>query len=193
MDPMAWNALIGSYLPRLRQFAQRHLPPSACGASAADDVVQEAVMRSLRQLHRFEFRHDEALLAYLRKSIRHRIVDEIRRAKRRPALVPMGTLEAVDLAASPLERVVARSQTMRYRDSLARLSDRDRRLIVLRVEQGLSYADIAGHLGMRSESAARMGIKRAIQRLGAKMDCGDRRSSSCSAYRSECDSLGPCP
>ena len=168
MDPAGWNVLIGSYLPRLRQFAQRHLPAGSRGAIGADDVVQEAVMRSLRQLDRFEFRHDEAFLAYLRKSIRHRIVDEIRRAHRRPALVALGTRESIDRGASPLERLIAKSRLQRYRDRLAALSSRDRRLIVLRVEQGLSYADVAARLGMRTESAARMAITRAIHRLGAK-------------------------
>lgn len=194
MDPTAWNALIGSYLPRLRQFAERHLPSGARGAIAADDVVHDAVIRGIRHRHRFEFRHDGAFLAYLRKSIRHRIVDEIRRARRRPVLVSMGPHESVDRGVSPLGRLIARSHARRYRQLLGRLSDRDRRLIVLRVEQGLSYAEIAGHLGMRTESAARMAIRRAIDRLGAKVNRGGRRlSSSSSSCRSECDSLGPCP
>jgi RNA polymerase sigma-70 factor (ECF subfamily) len=169
VDPAGWKVLIGSYLPRLKRFAQRYLPAGSRGAIGADDVVQEAVMRSLRQLNRFEFRHDEAFLAYLRKSIRHRIVDEIRRAHRRPALIALGTRESIDRGVSPLERLIAKSRMRRYRDQLATLSDRDRRLIVLRVEQGLSYADVAARLGMRTESAARMAITRAIHRLGAKM------------------------
>ena len=168
MDAAGWNMLIGSYLPRLRQFAQRHLPAGSRGGVGADDVVQEAVMRSLRQLDRFEFRHDEAFLAYLRKSIRHRIIDEIRRAHRRPALVALGTRESIDRGVSPLERLIAKSRMRHYRDQLATLRVRDRRLIVLRVEQGLSYADVATRLGMRTETAARMAITRAIHRLGAK-------------------------
>lgn len=175
MDPAGWNVLIGSYLPRLRQFAQRHLPAGGRGAIGADDVVQEAVMKSLRQLHRFEFRHDGAFLAYLRKSILHRIVDEIRRAHRRPALISLSRLESIDRAVSPLERLIAKSHMRRYKDQLAKLSDRDRRLIVLRMEQGLSYADVAARLGMRTESAARMAITRAIRRLGAKANGQDRR------------------
>jgi RNA polymerase sigma-70 factor, ECF subfamily len=168
VEPAAWNALIGLYLPRLKQFAERHLPTSTCGTLAADDVVQEAVLKSFRRLQRFEFRHDAAFLAYLRKSIRHRILDEIRRGQRRPMLVSIDDHDSVDVGLSPLERLIARSHARRYRDQLATLSDRDRRLIVLRLEHGLSYADVAEHLGMRTKSAARMAIKRALQRLGAK-------------------------
>jgi RNA polymerase sigma factor (sigma-70 family) len=181
VDQTGWNALIGSYLPRLTQFAERHLTPDARGTLAAADVVQEAVMKSIRHLHRFEFRHDEAFLAYLRKSIRHRIVDEIRRAKRRPRLVALGMYESADQGLSPLERVIARSQAKRYRDALASLREHDRRLIVLRVEYGLSYEDIAGHLGLRTESAARMALRRAIDRLGANVNRERRLSSSCCA------------
>ena len=85
-------------------------------------------MKSLRQLHRFEFRHDGAFLAYLRKSIRHRIVDEIRRAHRRPALISLSGLESIDWAVSPLERLIAKSHMRHYKDQLAKLSDRDRPL-----------------------------------------------------------------
>lgn len=170
MDQTAWNASIGSYLPRLKTFAERHLPAASRGALGADDVVQEVVMKGIRQLHRFEFRHDEAFMAYLRTSIRHRIVDEIRRARRRPVVVPLDNHESVDLSVSPLERLLARSRAQRYRSALADLGDRDRRLIVLRVEHGLSYLDIATRLGMRTESSVRMAVKRALQRLGARVN-----------------------
>ena len=85
-----WNALIGRYLPQLKQFAQAHLPAYLRGTITADDRVQEVVLSGIRQLHRLEFRHEHAFLSYLLTSIRHRIVDEIRRTRRQPALVKVG-------------------------------------------------------------------------------------------------------
>lgn len=177
MDQIGWSTLIGSYLPRLRDFAERHLPPETRGALAPDDVVQDVVMRGMRHVERFEFRHEGALVAYLRASIRHRIVDEIRKAKRRPMLVPLEGYETFDRGVSPLDRLISRSQAQRYKHALAGLSVRDRRLIELRVEYGLSYAEIAVRLRMCSESSVRMAVRRALSRLGARV---------------ECDSLGAC-
>ena len=74
-----------------KRFAQAHLPAHLRGTIAADDLVQEVVLSGIRQLHHLEFRHEHAFLSYLLTSIRHRIVDEIRRIRRQPALVLVGT------------------------------------------------------------------------------------------------------
>ena len=170
MDQHGWSTLINSYLPRLRDFAERHLPPETRGAVAADDVVQDVVMKGMRNVDRFEFRHEEAFMAYLRASIRHRIVDEIRKMKRRPVLVPLDGYESLDRGVSPLERLIARSQARRYRRALANLCVRDRELIALRVEQELSYEAIAVRLGMRSVASVRMAVRRALCRLDARVN-----------------------
>jgi len=170
VDQTGWDALIVSYLPRLKEFAERHLPAAARSGLGADDVVQDVVMKGIRQRHRFEFRHDEALMAYLRTSIRHRIVDELRKAQRQPTLGSSRFHEPVYRGASPLGQVIARSHARRYRRALAALRDRDRRLIELRIDHGLSYEEIAARLGMRSESAVRMALRRALDRLDAKVN-----------------------
>ena len=191
MDPAGWNVLIGSYLPRLRQFAQRHLPAGGRGAIGADDVVQEAVMKSLRQLHRFEFRHDGAFLAYLRKSIRHRIVDEIRRAHRRPALISLSGLESIDWAVSPLERLIAKityaalqgpaCETERSRPPLDRLAG-GARAVVRRCRGASRHAHGVG--GADGNYARHTTTGRKSERSGPAAN------ASCSSDRSECDRLG---
>ena len=159
-----WNALIGRYLPQLKRFAQTHLPAYLRGTITADDLVQEVVLSGIRQLHRLEFRHEHAFLSYLLTSIRHRIVDEIRRTRRQPALVLVDDWN-VDPAVSPLQRLITRQNLRRYAKALARLTDRDRQLIVLRLVRGLSCLDVANRLGMPSEAAVHMAVKRALQRL----------------------------
>ena len=132
-----WNALIGRYLPQLKRFAQAHLPAYLRGTITADDLVQEVVLSGIRQLHRLEFRHEHAFLSYLLTSIRHRIVDEIRRTRRQPALVLVGNWN-VDPSVSPLQQLITRENLRRYAKALACLRDRDRQLIVLRLVRGLS-------------------------------------------------------
>ena len=71
----------------------------------------------------------------------------------------------VDLSVSPLQRLITRENVRRYAKALARLADRDRQLIVLRLVRGLSCRDVADRLGMRSEAAVHMAVRRALQRL----------------------------
>ena len=170
-----WNALIGRYLPQLKRFAQAHLPAHLRGTITADDLVQEVVLSGIRQLHRLEFRHEHAFLSYLLTSIRHRIVDEIRRTRRQPALVLVGNWN-VDPSASPLQRLITRENVRRYAKALACLADRDRQLIVLRLVRGLSCLDVADRLGMRSEAAVHMAVRRALQRLEKSLNEADSPS-----------------
>ena len=172
-----WNALIGRYLPQLKRFAQTHLPAYLRGTITADDLVQEVVLSGIRQLHRLELRHEHAFLCYLRTSIRHRIVDEIRRTRRQPALVLVDNWN-VDPSVSPLQRLITRENLRRYAKALACLADRDRQLIVLRLVRGLSCRDVADRLGVRSEAAVHMAAKRALRRLETRLNEVDSPSMS---------------
>jgi RNA polymerase sigma factor (sigma-70 family) len=169
VDGAEWNALIGPYLPRLKRFAERRLPAEMRRTIGAEDLVQEAVISGIKHLDRFEFRHQQAFFAYLLTSIRHRIVDEVRRTSCRPVFVPLLEREVVDPTVSPLQRVIARENMERYGKAVALLGKRDRQLIALRLDEGLSYRDIAARLGVRTEMAVRMAIKRALHRLQSRL------------------------
>jgi RNA polymerase sigma factor (sigma-70 family) len=174
-----WDALIGRYLPQLKRFAERHLTAQLRGTTTADDLVQEVVLSGIRQLHRLELRHEQAFLSYLLTSIRHRIVDEVRRTRRQPAVVLHDNGDwNVDLSVSPLQRLITRENLRRYAKALACLADRDRQLIVLRVVRGLSCLDVADRLGMRSEAAVHMAVRRALRRLEKRLNEADSPSMS---------------
>ena len=166
-----WNALIGGYLPQLKRFAIRHLPAQLDGAITPDDLVQEVVLSGLRQLPRLALPHEQAFLSYLLTSIRHRIVDEVRRKRHQPAFVldDDGNRSA-DRGVSPLQRLITRESLRSYAQALAGLADRDRQLIVLRLVRGLSCLDVAVRLGMPSDAAVRMAVRRALRRLKKRLD-----------------------
>ena len=60
--------------------------------------------------------------------------------------------------------------------ALARLADRDRQLIVLRVVWGLPCRDVAARLSMRTEAAVHMAVKRALRRLEIRLNQVDSHS-----------------
>jgi RNA polymerase sigma-70 factor (ECF subfamily) len=165
-NSLEWNAVIGGYLPQLTRFARRHLPAQLHGKITPDDLVQEVLLSGLRQLPRLELRHEHAFLSYLMTSVRHRIVDEVRKNRRQPALVVDDECNrSADVGVSPLQRLITQERLRRYAHALACLCDRDRQLIVLRLVRGLTCGEIAVRLGMPSDAAVRMGVTRAVRRL----------------------------
>lgn len=167
-DSAAEEQLFARYLPRLQRWAHGRLPWSARGALETDDLVQDTLLHVLRRLDDFEPRHEGAFLAYLCTALRNRIRDQVRRAKRLPEPAELRT-DNPSREASPLEEAVGQETLERYEAALQRLRETDRELILLRVELGLEYPEIADAVGKPSVSAAQMAVSRALVRLAREM------------------------
>ena len=167
-DQEALDLLLARYLPRLQRWASGRLPVSAREMLDTGDLVQEAVINALRHLNTLEIRHEGTLQAYLRSAVNNRIIDLYRRAGRRPAREEIPE-DAAAPGPSPLEAALGAEALESYDRALARLKEDDRQAIVLRVELGLDFEEIAGQLGKPSRDAARMAVARAIARLAEEM------------------------
>jgi RNA polymerase sigma-70 factor (ECF subfamily) len=167
-DDDALNRLLERYLPRLRRWASARMPASGRTMLETGDIVQEAVTRALRHLNTFEVRHEGALFAYFRQAVQNRIIDYARSRQRRPDRGEMPE-HARSEETSPLDAAVGAEAQARYEAALARLSDHDRQLVVLRVEAGEEYDAIAMATSKPSTAAARMACARAIARLAQEM------------------------
>jgi RNA polymerase sigma factor (sigma-70 family) len=166
-DRTALGRLIGRCLPALTRWAHRRLPLWARTAADTTDFVQDAVLRTLRQSGTLDLRSRRALAAYLREAVHNRIRDEHRRIARR-GVHGVLTDNLVDRQPSPLDRALTQEQDARYRAALARLSSKDRELVVAHVELGYTHAQLGCMTG-RSRNAARMALERAVRRLAAQM------------------------
>jgi RNA polymerase sigma factor (sigma-70 family) len=167
-DVEACNELCARYLPRLRRWAHGRLPSWAREHLDTEDIVQDTLMQSVRQLPAFTPQHERAFCAYVSQALRNRLRDAMRRATTRPP----GQALPIDLQArepSPLEQAVGGQMLVRYDAALQRLSDRDRELILARVELGLGYEEIAGLLELTSIPSARVAVSRALVRLAVEM------------------------
>jgi RNA polymerase sigma factor (sigma-70 family) len=173
-DEAARNELCARYLPRLRRWAHGRLPVWAREHLDTEDIVQDALMRSVRRIESFTPEHEGAFCAYVCQALRNRLRDALRRAVRRPAGPPLSPEEpATD--PSPLEQAVGGQLLSRYDEALQRLRESDRELVVARVELGLDYAEIGDLTGKPSLAAVRVAVSRALVRLGTEMG-HDRRS-----------------
>ena len=163
-DRTALDELVERALPPLRQWAHGRLPQWARSLTETQDLVQDAVIRTLPRLATFEPQHPGALQAFLRQAVSNHIVDEIRRAHRRPTSSALPEDEP-DHTPSPLQEAIGREEFARYQAALAQLSAPDREAIVARVERHQSYEEVARALGKPTANAARMTVVRAIERL----------------------------
>lgn len=170
-DATALNELCARYLPRLQRWAHGRLPTWARGALDTHDIVQDTFAQVVQRIEEFEPRHEGAFQAYLRQALLNRVRDEVRRARRKS---PAETLDNKSPATdpSPLEEAIGQETLERYEAALQRLRPEDREAIILRIEMGYAYADVAEALRKPSVAAAHMAVSRALVRLAEEMSRG---------------------
>jgi len=70
---------------------------------------------------------------------------------------------------SVVERVIGREAMEAYEAALATLPDEQREAVVMRIEFGYTYPEIAEALGKPSANAARMAVSRALLQVAEVM------------------------
>ena len=167
-EPLAREELAGRYLVILKRWAHGRLPAKVHGYVDTDDLVQSTLARAFRKLNEFEQRGEGAFLAYLRQILLNQIRDEARRAKRTPDLVE-ATDELPATGRSPIEEVIGTDVLERYESALAQLNEKQRNAVILRIELGYRYRELAEALELPSPNAARMLVARALVQLGGML------------------------
>ena len=161
-DDIARDRLFRRLTPVVRRWATGRLPVWARYRSDSDDLVQDALMATVRNLQSINAAGSAQFYAYLYKALQNRIRDEIEKARLRPR----ASGEPVEmLAPSPLEAMLDAETLERYQRALATLSPEDQAAILVRIELGLSLQETAAELGKPSADAARMAVNRAVKRL----------------------------
>ena len=170
-DEGALEQLFARHAPALKRWASGRLPRWARDVSDTSDVVQDTLMNTFKRLDAFEPRGEGALQAYLRQAVINRIRTQVKRAQRRPTAMPIESgMPAADT--TPLEAAIGQQTLERYEAGLSRLRPEDRDAIVMRVEFGLSFAEVAEVLEKPSPDAARMAVVRALMQLAEEMERG---------------------
>jgi RNA polymerase sigma-70 factor (ECF subfamily) len=154
-DATAWEALYGRVYPAMLAYADRRLG----GVEDARDAVSEAMSRAVASVERMA-----ALTlvpeAWLFGILRHVVIDQQRRTYRtRDLPIPRAIEEP-----GALDGIVLDDEQAAVKKAFARLSDKDRELLELRVVAGLSSDEVASVLGMQP-GAVRMAQARALGRL----------------------------
>jgi len=167
-DADALDRLLRRYMVPLRRWASGRLPRSARDISDTQDLVQEAIVHTLKHLPDFEPTRDGALHAYLRTAVMNRIRDEFRRARRRPAPKELDDNIAA-VGVSPLAMAISHEALDRYEAALGQLREEEREAVIARLDFGLTYEEIAIALGRPSADAARVAVRRSLLKLAKIM------------------------
>lgn len=168
-DGRALEVLLTRYRPRLHRWAHRRLPNWARGLADTDDLIQDTLVKAIRNLHDFVAIGESGFQNYLRSAVANAIRDEIRKARNRPSFDALDPSIPTD-APSPLERAVGRLRLERYEIALLRLSPEERDAVVARLEFGFTHVELAAALGKRTPDAARKLCQKAVARLLTEMD-----------------------
>ena len=167
-DSAALERLLERYRPRLQRWASGRLPRYARDMTDTEDLVQEALIGTVRNFKQFDQRGEWALQAYLRRAVTNRIRDELRRHENRPRRNDLPE-DAQSQERTPLELAVGKEVFDQYDRALVRLDDAEREAVIARIELGCSYHEIALLIDKSTGDAARMFVARALAKLAKAM------------------------
>jgi len=168
-DPTACNDLVARYLPMLRRWSHGRLPRAARDMADTDDLVQVSLMKALNKVEGFIPQREGAFLAYLRTTVLNSVRDELRRMARRPGRESLDERLPTP-EPSLVERAIGNEMLEAYEAALSVLPEEQQEAVIMRVEFGCTYPEIAEALGKPTANAARMTVSRALLRLAEGMD-----------------------
>lgn len=160
-DRSALNALVvnhWSYIYRLA-LAKTGNPDDA------QEIAQDTFLKALAALPRYK-ETNAAFKTYLSRIAINLITDYYRRRGRTPQIVDISDYNEpiIDTSTRPEEAVVSAERRQEVTKLLALLPDEQRKVIELRIIQGLAVADTAQIMG-KSSAAIKMMQQRALKKL----------------------------
>jgi RNA polymerase sigma-70 factor (ECF subfamily) len=189
----AREQLFDRYRAYLRVIAEGQLGRHLRGKCDASDLVQQTLLEAHRDFPSFQGACENELVAWLRRILAHNLFNEARRfaARQRDAAREVSLEQVRDglerssaamrrcLAGddpAPSEVAADREAAVRLADALARLPPRYQQVLLLRVFEGLSAEEVAGHMDSTA-GAVRMLQMRALAALRERLE-GESSGSS---------------
>jgi RNA polymerase sigma-70 factor (ECF subfamily) len=178
------NALFERYQSLVLRAASKAVGPTLRGREEPEDLAQTAFREAIHDLGTFVGTSGDSFRAWLRRIVENKARERARywRAAKRDAgpggrdepgrtttaaRVPAGDRSVTGSVASKEERRLVRR-------AVESLPDRWRRVVEYAHYDGLSHAEIARRMGLPSEDAARMLLRRAESALASKLPDGLR-------------------
>jgi RNA polymerase sigma factor (sigma-70 family) len=136
-------------------------------SQAAQDYTQDIFLKVFNKLDSFE--HQSSFSTWLYAIAHNYCLDQHRLSKRLPMEPLSPNIVQSLMDSTPFAKEADEDQLRLLERLLEKLSPSDRRLLVLRYEQGLSILALSQHFQL-SESAVKMRLKRSRDRLREFLD-----------------------
>lgn len=153
-DSRAATQIVSRHADALARFAM-----SSGEREEIEELVQDTFVRAFSSID--SFRGESSLRTWLFTIERRLMLDRRRSEKRQRATVPVQAADAVT-EYDALDALLAEETESRVRKAVTVLSPTQREVFSLRVEQGLSYREIADIVGT-TEGAARVHYHNAMR------------------------------
>lgn len=153
-DDEAFASLVGAYQVPVFNLCYRLLGDRY----EAEDAAQEAFLKAYKNLGRYD--PDRPFVNWLLKIASNHSIDRLRRSGARPATDLAEAESAVDASPGPEAALSLKERRQMVWDTTARLTPKDRALVVLRYWYDYSYEEMAEALSL-STSAVRSRLHRA--------------------------------
>jgi RNA polymerase sigma-70 factor (ECF subfamily) len=179
-DASARQKLLVRHRDRLRKMIRVRMDRRLAARVDPSDVVQEALTDAARKLSDYLRRRPLPFYPWLRRLAWERLVKLHRRhirarvrsvTREDPGALALPDESVLELArrliapgSSPSQHAVQQELRGRVQSALARLSEADREVLVMRYLEGLSNGEIGAALGIR-EGAVKMRHLRALERV----------------------------
>lgn len=178
-DAVALNDLYNRYVMRVLAAVRARLGAELRGKLESWDIVQDALLASLKNVQVFDQSSEGAFLNWLAKVVENRIRDQVdyfRADKRdhrleKPLAGPRSTESSAPLDLPERGCIPTPSQVLMLTEDLARLEkamdqlpEESRELIIAVKIEGRNYQEIAQACG-KTPDAVRMQVNRALQAL----------------------------
>jgi RNA polymerase sigma-70 factor (ECF subfamily) len=154
--PEPWRRQYGS----VYRFVRRR----ASSREEAEDLTQEVFEAAISALGQARLEAQAPPLAWLYTVARRRLIDRLRSATH-----PRVALDPEELSAAGHERLYGPSIVSALVEALGSVDEAQRRVVVMKVFEGRSFAEIAAEVGA-SEEACRMRLSRGLAALRRQLE-----------------------
>jgi RNA polymerase sigma-70 factor (ECF subfamily) len=170
-DAQAVGGLLELYRAYLVVLARVQIGRRLQGKVDASDVVQEAFLGACRDFPQFRGTTEKEFLAWLRQILASLLANLVRhyqgtqrrdvRLERQLALELAQSSQALDgglvaRQSSPSQQAMRREQSVVLAEALGRLPQEWRELLILRHLEGLSFPEVARHMGRTVDSVKKL-------------------------------------
>lgn len=170
-DRSALDRLLEVYRERLESHIVFRLGAALRGKVEIDDVVQDTLLKAFESFRRFEWQGEGSLFRWLCGIAENRLLDLADRHRRKLQLRLDRDVRAS--GESPSVGVRREERFDRLEESLAKLSEDHRKVILLARIEGLPLAVVAERMNRTPNAAAQL-LWRALQKL--RLHFGDTES-----------------